>query len=591
MTSRLRRHLAVAILAALASLALPVGAPAAAAGEAPVLDRGVLVILVPGASFERLLSIPEVRALARAGGAALMSSRTPLPDLLAQAFPKSWEVYPIPSSTTDLRFEVFRYGFGPAPAPWSELGADIRREVGKFRRVGDVMVVVASPSQSTAMVAAKDELTPIVVASGSAMSLFPSTGTLHALASDTTRRTGVVSDEDVAPSILDFVGHTFAGNPRPTGLTGSVLRVVDDPAPFDLHERYLAMRRMSVPVPTAAGAYLAVAGLFAAAMLVWRRRAASQLVRLAGWLALTVPVLAAALLAAGHLPTLSYGTVVPFVIAVTLAGTLVVVPLQRFGRLTPPAAIGAAVLVYLVVEAALSWTAALTPFLGGSELDGGRFYGLPNEFIGLLLGASLYLVARWEPWKGFALILAAAFFAGLPGIGANLGGSIALFAAAGFWLPLRTRSRFRWKELAFAAAAVVVGAGMVLVAHRFLTSSPTHVTRFVETNGGLSHAWRILADRLAVGWHLIERNPFALIPALGVPASLVVVLRPPAPVREALALHPEWRDAILVILLASAVAYVANDSGAAACGLGFGLGLGGLLYVSCTEQTWKMDAA
>jgi hypothetical protein len=38
------------------------------------------------------------------------------------------------------------------------------------------------------------------------------------------------------------------------------------------------------------------------------------------------------------------------------------------------------------------------------------------------------------------------------------------------------------------------------------------------------------------------------------------------------------------------VAYVANDSGAAACGLGFALGLGGLFYVSLIEGTWKMAA-
>ena len=584
MTSRLRRALTLAFLL---FSALP--ARTASAAEAPILDRGVLVVLVPGASFERLMAVPQVQALVRAGGAALMSSRTPLPQLLAESFPRT-ETYPLPGSTIDLRFEILEFGSGPAPDPWSRLGADIQREVAKFLGVGEVMVVVASPTGSPAMLSAKDDLTPIVVASGPAASLFLSSEPMRTLASDSTRRIGVVSDEDVAPTILDFVGHTVQGNPRPIGLTGSVLRVVDAPPPFALHERYLAMRRMSVPVPTVAGIYVALAGLFAIAMLTWRRKVPRGLGRLAGWLALTVPVLAVGLLSAGHLPTLSYATVVPFVIAVTVAGTLAVVPLQRFGTLSPPAAIGAGVLVYLAVEAALGWTAALTPFLGGSELDGGRFYGLPNEFIGLLVGASLYLVARWRPWKGFALILAVALFAGLPGIGANLGGSIALFAAAGLWFAHRARGRLGLKELAFAGAVVVAGVGMVVLAHRFLTSSPTHVTRFVEEGDGLSHAWRTFADRLLVGWRLIARNPFALIPALGVPVSLFLVLRPAAPVREAFDRHREWRDAILVILMASAVAYLANDSGAAACGLGFGLGLGGLLYVSCAEQTWKMDA-
>jgi hypothetical protein len=34
-----------------------------------------------------------------------------------------------------------------------------------------------------------------------------------------------------------------------------------------------------------------------------------------------------------------------------------------------------------------------------------------------------------------------------------------------------------------------------------------------------------------------------------------------------------------------------NDSGPAACGVGFGMALGGLLYVSVAERTWKMAPA
>jgi hypothetical protein len=36
------------------------------------------------------------------------------------------------------------------------------------------------------------------------------------------------------------------------------------------------------------------------------------------------------------------------------------------------------------------------------------------------------------------------------------------------------------------------------------------------------------------------------------------------------------------------VAYVANDTGPAAVGLGFGTALGGLLYVSSADRTWKI---
>jgi hypothetical protein len=258
-------------------------------------------------------------------------------------------------------------------------------------------------------------------------------------------------------------------------------------------------------------------------------------------------------------------------------------------RPAPAAAIGAGVLVYFSAEALTGFSAALTPFLGGSELDGGRFFGLPNVFIGLLLGAGLYAAARLRAWAGFVVLLGAALLAGLPFAGANLGGAVTLFAAAGLWLPLRARGRLRVPELAFAGLVVVLGTGLVLVAHR-VSSLPTHVTTFEETTGA-GGAWSTFVDRLTVGWHLIEHNPFALAPVAGVLATLWLVVRPPASIAPSLGRHPAWRDALLVLSLGNVVAYVVNDSGPAACGVGFGMALGGLLYVSVAERTWKMAPA
>jgi hypothetical protein len=199
------------------------------------------------------------------------------------------------------------------------------------------------------------------------------------------------------------------------------------------------------------------------------------------------------------------------------------------------------------------------------------------------------VASRLSPAWGFALIVAVAMFAGLPFAGANLGAAVSLFAAAGLWLPLRARGRLGWREAGIAAAVVIAGTGVILLAHRFLTSTPTHVTRFEEATGwNLGDLWRTFTHRLSTGWHLIELNPFALVPVVGLPATLLAVLRPPAPVREAFHSHPAWRDALLVTLLAGVAAYVANDTGPAAAGTAFGLGLGGLVYVSLVEEPAKM---
>ena len=426
----------------------------------------------------------------------------------------------------------------------------------------------------------------IVVAEGTPETLFPETGEQGSLTSDSTRRDGVVTGGDVRATLIDYLGRAplVAGDAP----AGSPIEIIQGPPPFDLHERYLAQRRMYVPIGTAGGIYLAIVGLGAIAILALGRRVPQILRRVFGWGCLSVAALATGLLAAGHLPELTYATVVPFVALVTVFGTLAFAPLEHRDVLLIPAGIGIAVLAYFAVEAILSWTATLTPFVGGSELDGGRFYGLPNVFIGLLIGSCLWVAHRLRTGAGVALLVAVALFAGLPYVGANLGGGVSLFAAAGLWLAVRERERLGlWKGLGVFVGVTLLGAAVILLAHA-ISPFETHVTRFEEEVSGIAGVLERFRDRLQVGFDLIARNPFALIPVLGLPVAIAAVLRPPAALRPSLQRSPAWRDAVLVTLLAGVVAYIVNDSGSAAAGLAFGLGLGGLLGVSLLSEAGKM---
>jgi hypothetical protein len=401
------------------------------------------------------------------------------------------------------------------------------------------------------------------------------------LTSDSTRRDGVVVAEDLLPTMRSLAGVPDVGG------GGSVIRSVDEPPPLDLYERYLANRRMSVPIQTASGLYVTVGLLLCVGLLAARRRVAPRLSSLGAWIAITVAPLALSLLLAGHLPTLSYATVLPAVIGGTVVGTVAFVPLARArGTMATLAWMGGVTLLLFALEAALGWSAALFTFLGGTELDGGRFYGLPNVEIGLLLGAAVFVVHRLRRTEaGVALIAAVALFAGLPFAGANLGAAVTLAAAAGLWWGLRDGRGVIPTGLACLAAA---GAGLVvvLVMNRVVPGPPTHITDFVEGQG--HGVLPTVAHRLRTGIDLIAHNPFAILPVIGVPATMVAVLRPAEPLKASFAQHPGWREALLTILWGSIVAYVANDTGAAALGLGFGTAMGGLLFVSLRDRPWMM---
>ena len=168
--------------------------------------------------------------------------------------------------------------------------------------------------------------------------------------------------------------------------------------------------------------------------------------------------------------------------------------------------------------------------------------------------------------------------------------SMISIAGAGIWWGLRGRERWR-RTIAAATISVFGGTAIVVAAHRFLTSAPTHVTRFAERTGGVAGIWHKLLDRLGVGVDLIKTNPVALVPVIGVIATLALVLKPTPPIRITFVEAPVWRAALLTIAIASLVAYAVNDSGAAAIGEGFTTSFAALLYVSLLRRNGIMEEA
>jgi hypothetical protein len=539
-------------------------APGYAVGQL-LLERSALVVFVPGVSFEGLLAIPEVAALARAGGAALLAN----PE----------DVVTVDGGLGGVEREL---ALDPADLGGTDVvGHQLRNAVGKLDAMDLIVIVVGSPDAPDG-----DEVAGIVLASGSPEELFPETGALGALTSDSTRRPGVVAGGDVRATLTDYLGRApLVSGELPAG---EPIRIVEGPPPFDLYERYVAQRRMYVPIGTAAALYVTGAGLAAVAFLIRRRSVPRQWQRVTGWMALSVPMLAVGLLAAGHLPELSYASAVPMVAIVTVFGTMAFSPLERRDLTVVPAGIGAAVIAFFVAEALLDWSGMLTPLLGGAQLDGGRFFGLPNVAIGLLVGASIWIAQRTSTAAGFALTCAVALFAGLPVVGANLGGAVTLFAAAGLWLAVRERERLGlWMGMAAFVAVTVVGTAVILVSHA-ISPFPTHVSRFEEDVEGIGGIWDTFVGRLQVGFDLIAGSPAALVPVVGIVVVLYLVLWPPPAIRETFPRWPAWRDANLVIALAGVIAYPVNDSGAAAVGLAFGLALGGMLGMPLLVGSSKM---
>jgi hypothetical protein len=537
-------------------------APTPAGAQTPECEA--VVVVVEGASLPELLAVPELRSLAAGGGTGLMNGRSDAVRSLRELEARA---------EGGLCFVEMEPGSTPA-----ETGRSLDEALRGSADRALAMVVSESPPVASADEG--DELESVILARGEPETLLEATGDPRALTSDSTRRTGIVADVDPSATVADWLGLPYD--------EGSPIETTDLPAPLALYDRYLQQRGLAVPIAAAAWGFVVIAGIVGILALRFRRSLSDRWLAVAAWFPATLPWLALGLLLVGHLPSLTYATVLPTLVTLVAAGVVFTRWVaSRRGIFVAIAACGAGVLAVLAVEAALGWPAAITPLAGGGQLDGGRFFGMPNIEIGIVVGAALYVAQRVRVRTGVLLLVACALVSGSPWTGANAGAAVTLGAAAGLWLAIRQRRR--WWAVVLIAGLFAAGVAIVVgLMHRYLVDAPTHVTSFLESGDGIVGAIERQLDRLQVGLDLIADNPFALIPVLGTLVLLVIVFRPPAAVARSFEGHDAWRDAVLVILLASVVAYLVEDTGAAAMGFGFGFALSGLLDVSLASAREKM---
>ena len=373
--------------------------------------------------------------------------------------------------------------------------------------------------------------------------------------SDSTRRLGLVTLEDVRP--------TLAGA-ESSGDDGSVMRVApDDAAPATvtrLDRRVAALvtaRTWAIPLLCLA----AVLALFAL-VATWRGRggpgpASAARVLLALTLALPPGYLVASMaepLAARVWGALRPGPPGPGVVGVwavawlasgiAMAAALTVLALRLDpattdaprspGRRVPaPALLGAVLLGLIALDLVVGGHGLSQPLLGGSAWDGERFYGLGNGYFAFAL-AAVMLVAGFAPLSAVAtaaLLAGLGVVDGLPRLGADVGGALTSMLTAAAALVVLAPGRPKVRRIVLlaglavaAAVAVALGAG--------LGGPVSHAGRFAERLlQGPADAVGVVVDQLARNLRLLANSPFAWVGPLQVLLAGLIALRPPPPFR------------------------------------------------------------
>lgn len=441
-------------------------------------------------------------------------------------------------------------------------------------------LVVCTPTPTRKMVLGGELLTPLLVcgkgyASG------------RQLSSSTTRRTGLVSSYDIAPTVLDSQGLKL-----PAEMNGSVLsskgsatglkklRGERDRAVAAYNSRKALVR---VYVITA----MCVIALFFLVVLIRRDLVTDHPIF---WAAALLALLAGpfAWLAVPAFGTLPQGAAIAVAVGLSILLALASLLLRQrkdgpgtlvsaFTR--PVLALSSITLMLILLDTALGSPLMRLSAFGSDAVLGDRYYGIGNLYMGFAIGAAVVVACLGvycypsvfdAPWKRYTfagvVLAVTTIFIGFPRLGANVGGLAACSLASLVAIIKLEGQKVTLKRAAIAVVALVVIIAGVMLLDSVLPGAATHAGRAVSKvkTGGFGTMTAQAARKLGANWMLTFASIWRLLLLFGVVAWLVLNWRFAA--LKSIRKSPALYAAFVALAVGLVFGWFFNDSGIEAAG-------------------------
>lgn len=212
--------------------------------------------------------------------------------------------------------------------------------------------------------------------------------------------------------------------------------------------------------------------------------------------------------------------------------------------------------------------------LGYDPISGARYYGIGNEFMGVLVGASIMaagisldnIKTHQKAFKTFwSFYFSLAFLIiGSPFLGTNVGGAIA--SSVGFILALFIfyYGRITIKQGIFSMFMIT---GFLIGAFLFDFRQPienqSHIGRLANNiiENGISPFITIIKRKMLINYKLVKYTIWSRVFLVSLLVMLLAFIQPKGILRARLEKYPHMGGALLATFISSLVVLVVNDSG------------------------------
>lgn len=431
----------------------------------------------------------------------------------------------------------------------------------------ETLFIVTSPNPSKEMVNEGNfALTPIIVAGNNTEK--------GLLISRTTRREGLVTNFDFGPTIFNF----FHVNTNKMFI-GESMEVVPNENPIQILLKnqgqflYIRKYRKIFHWIFIILVFVALTGFYLPKFTKWKGPSN----RVLNYLSLTLMAIPLTMMTVS---LFGYKFIILDIIYVFCAAFVIAYILNRIfnQKLKAMAILGLATSVFLIIDIYFIKKLMIISPLGSDAIAGGRFYGIGNDYMGILLGSTLLglfslfqlyktkktTMMMWVLFYMFLVIIALS-----PFFGANMGGALSATIVVLLSVLIISGRKVSFKKTIIIMVSVIIGIILLAGLDALFNPNPTHAGKALMslTTGGFSIFFEIISSKLRqVFWNLLNAS-WNIILFLQI---IIMILLYKYKYGYLIAIREKYENlfkGFAVILLGGICVFLFNDTGTIAAAL------------------------
>jgi hypothetical protein len=226
----------------------------------------------------------------------------------------------------------------------------------------------------------------------------------------------------------------------------------------------------------------------------------------------------------------------------------------------------------LAIDISLGAKLTKMSFLGYDPIIGARYYGIGNEFMGILVGATLVftmaLLDRYKINKNFSIIIFViiAFVIGFPKLGANVGGAITAVFAFMFVILRLYNSKLRVMHYVYILVSICGFILLTALVDLYFLESNSHLANAIKqiNNDGVNVIYSIIERKILMNLKVFSVTIWSKVLISSLIFLSILFYRPFGIAKKIFNRYKNLSIGLLGILISCIVSFLVNDSGVVA---------------------------